>query len=275
MSVSVTIARYGAAVLMTAGLFAGTIATASDTPDPGGTREGILEEVGERGEWIPLFDGETLDGWSTKAVPEDQDYTWWRVVDGAIEANSMERGDHDYVWLYSEEEFDDFVLRMKFQAFRDSPGNSGVQIRSRYDETDEGGWLNGPQIDIHPPGPWRTGMIWDETRGNQRWLYPETLEDGWVNESMAVDGVEFYYADDEPAWNSLEITAVGAKLQAVLNGVKVMEYDGAGVLDDENHQAHGAGLDGHLALQIHSGDRLRIRFKDIVIQPLSIESESE
>ncbi len=273
MSTFTIVARWMAAVLMAAGLFSGSIATAADTPEADPSREEILGEMVQKGEWVSLFDGETLDGWSTKAVPEDQDYTWWRVVDGAIEANSMERGDQDYVWLYSDEEFDDFILRMKFQAFRDNPGNSGVQIRSRYDETDGGGWLNGPQVDIHPPGPWRTGMIWDETRGNQRWIYPEELEDGWVNESMAAEGLEFYYADDEPAWNDLEITAVGTKLQAVLNGVKVMEYDGAGVLDDENHQAHGVGLNGHLALQIHIGDRLRIRFKDIFIQPLSIEPE--
>ncbi len=227
----------------------------------------------EQGDWISLFDGESLDGWSTRAVEADLDYTWWRVADGAIEADSMERGDQDYVWLYSDDEFDDFILRLKFQAFRDNPGNSGVQVRSRYDETDGPGWLNGPQVDIHPPGPWRTGMIWDETRGNQRWLYPEVPDGGWVDESMAVDGLTFYYADDEPAWNSLEITALGTRLKAVLNGVTVMEYDGAGVLDDANHMERGVGLDGHLALQIHSGDRLRIRFKDIYILPLSAGAE--
>jgi hypothetical protein len=217
-------------------------------------------------EWVSLFDGETLDGWSVKAVAADREETWWRVVDGTIEANSMERGKHDYIWLYSDAEYGDFELQLKFQAFRDSPGNSGVQIRSRYDESDGPGWLNGPQVDIHPPGPWRTGMVWDETRGNQRWLYPSVLPGQWVDEGMAVPGLRFFYADDTPAWNDLEITASGTRLQAVLNGVTVMEYDGAGVLDDANHRARGVGLKGHIALQIHSGDRLRIRFKDIRIR---------
>lgn len=219
--------------------------------------------------WVSLFDGHTLTGWSVKSVPADRDQVWWRVVDGAIEANSLERGQHDYVWLYSDREYGDFVLQLKFQAFRDSPGNSGVQIRSRYDEADGAGWLNGPQIDIHPPGPWRTGMVWDETRGNQRWLYPAVPKGEWVNPSMAAAGLTMRFADEEPAWNRLEITAHGTRFKAVLNGVTVMAYDGAGVLDDAVHTAKGVGMKGHIALQIHTGDRLRIRFKDIRIRELS------
>ncbi len=59
---------------------------------------------------------------------------------------------------------------MKFQVYRDCPGNSGVQFRSRYDETENGGWLDGPQVDIHAPLPmaWRTGLIYDETREKRR-----------------------------------------------------------------------------------------------------------
>ena len=114
----------------------------------------------EAGEWVSLFNGTDLIGWTIKAVPEDQDKTFWSVVDGTIQANSLDRPEHDYVWLLTDKEYDDFILSLKFQAFKDSPGNSGVQIRSRYD--DEAGWLDGPQVDINPPGYWRCGMIWDE-----------------------------------------------------------------------------------------------------------------
>jgi hypothetical protein len=81
---------------------------------------------------------------------------------------------HNYVWLMTEREFTDFELRLKFQAFRDSPGNSGVQFRSRFDEMANGGCLDGPQVDINPPpeSSWRTGLIYDETRGEQRWVFP-------------------------------------------------------------------------------------------------------
>lgn len=54
----------------------------------------------------------------------------------------------------------------------------------------------------------------------------------------------------------------------MLNGVAVMEYDGAGVLDDANHRTRRVGLNGHVARQIHTGGRLRIRYKDLFIREL-------
>ena len=221
--------------------------------------------------WTSLFDGRTLDGWVVKTAPADRDQTWWRVVDGTIEANSLDRGRHDYVWLYSEREYADFVLRLKFQAFRESPGNSGIQIRSRYDETDGNGWLNGPQVDINPPGPWRTGMMWDETRGNQRWIFPNLERGKWVNEAMAAPGLKFHFADDEPAWNDLTIEARGTRVKVSLNGVLIADCDGAGILDDETHQSRNVGMKGHIALQIHANDRLKMRFRDIQVRDLSSE----
>ncbi len=219
-----------------------------------------------KGDWQPLFNGKSFAGWTVKAKPADVAKAFWTVEDGAILADSMGHKGHDYVWLVTNEEYGDFVLKLKFQAFKDSPGNTGVQIRSRYD--DAAFWLHGPQVDIHPPGPWRTGMVWDETRGNQRWLYPKVEKGKWVDESMAVPGVRIHYADQEPIWNELEITAKGTQLRAVLNGVRVMEYDGAGVLDDDLHRKLNVGMRGHIALQIHSGDQVRVRYKDIQINRL-------
>lgn len=222
----------------------------------------------EEGQWRPIFNGEDLSGWVVKCRPDDADNDFWRVEEGCIVADSLGHEGHDYVWLMTEEEYVDFEVRMQFQAFRDSPGNSGVQVRSRYDHGDGEGWLNGPQVDINPPGPWRTGMIWDETRGNQRWLYPDVPAGEWVDEGMAVEGLVLHYADDEPAWNDLVISVAGTRMQAVLNGVRVMKYDGAGVLDDETHRLRDVGMSGHIALQIHTGDQLRIRFRDIEIREL-------
>jgi len=111
-------------------------------------------------------------------------------------------------------------------------------------------------------------MIWDETRDSRRWLYPDVPRGKWVNESMANPTLKFYYSDERPGWNNLEISAVGTKLRAVLNGVVVMDWDDKAVLDDV-HRKHNVGLKGHIALQIHTGDQLKIRFKDIQIKDLS------
>lgn len=217
-------------------------------------------------DWTALFNGTDLTAWSVQCKPADRDKVFWKVDDGAILADSMGHEGHDYVWLVSDDLYTNFILRLRFQAYRDSPGNSGVQIRSQYDE--QAGWLDGPQIDIHPPGPWRTGMIWDETREVGRWLYPSVPQGQWVNQTMANPDLVFYYADEGPGWNTVEIAAVGTRITALLNGILVTNYDGAGILDDATHERRDVGMHGHIALQIHKGDQLRIRFKDIAIAEL-------
>ncbi|MCZ7639785.1 MAG: DUF1080 domain-containing protein [Verrucomicrobia bacterium] len=216
--------------------------------------------------WVSLFNGRDLTGWEVKCRPADAQRVWFHVVDGAIEANSLDATGHDYVWLTTAREYTNFVLRLQFQAFRDSPGNTGVQIRSRYDTA--AGWLDGPQVDIHPTGWWRTGMVWDETRGNQRWLWPAVPAGQWVDETMAKPGSRWFFADEPPGWNQLEIAAEGTRLRASLNGIPVMDWDGTGVLDDATHRERRVGLHGHIALQIHRGDQLRVRFKDLQIREL-------
>jgi hypothetical protein len=218
-------------------------------------------------EWQTLFNGTDLTGWTVKCKPADRDKQFFKVEDRTIVADSMATKEHDYIWLLTNREYSDFILRLRFRAFRSSPGNSGVQIRSRYD--DEAGWLDGPQIDINPPGPWRTGMIWDETRGVNRWLYPPVPKGRWVNESMANPDLAFYYSDEADGYNDLQISAIGTKIAVILNGVTVTQYDGRGVLNDQIHKERNVGMKGHIALQIHKNDLLKILFKDIRIKDLS------
>jgi hypothetical protein len=212
----------------------------------------------------PLFSGRDLSGWTVKCRLRDAGANFFRVDQGTILADSIGRPDHDYIWLVTDREYSDFVLRLRFQAYRDSPGNSGIQVRSRYDDAE--GWLDGPQIDINPPGPWRTGMIWDETRGSQRWLYPDLPRGKWVDESMAPPGLVFHYAGQPVAWNDLEVRADGSHIAATLNGIQVTRYAGAGVLDDLTHRGRQVGSRGVIALQIHRGDELRIRFADLQLR---------
>jgi len=218
--------------------------------------------------WTSLFNGKDLTGWIVKTLPGDRDKVFWKAVDGAIECDSMGRKKHAYVWLMTEKEFGDFELKLKFQAFRDSPGNSGIQVRSRYDESPKaprGGWLDGPQIDIHPPGPWRTGLIYDETREEKRWICP-SLKNWAIKREQGPKETKFKYADE--GWNEMTIRCDGTKIKTILNGITIADYDGAGVLDNEAHKKHNVGMKGQIALQLHSNDELRIRFKDIRIREL-------
>ncbi len=219
----------------------------------------------EAGEWESLFDGRALTGWHVEARSGDRGKGFWTVRDGAITADSLGRADHDYVWLVSDREFSDFELTLRVRGFRDSPGNSGIQFRSRYDES--AGWLDGPQMDVHPPAPWRTGLIYDETRGAKRWIHP-SLEDWRIEPSQGPKEWGWRYSDEGDGWNEVRIVARGTRVETVVNGITIAEFDGAGVLDDAAHRERGVGLAGHFALQLHRGDELLIQFKDIRVRTL-------
>ena len=220
----------------------------------------------KRDNWTPLFNGENFDGWTIKCKPEDQSKNYWAIKDGYIEVNSLGDKNHDYIWLMTDKEYQDFSLKLKFAAFKDSPGNSGVQIRSRYDNVE--GWLDGPQIDIHPQGPWRSGMIWDETRGMNRWIYPDIPKGSWVDESMREKVPEFNYSDNSITWNELEITVNKWSVVTYLNGTKITDFNDKALLATENHQKYNVGKIGHIALQLHIKDELRMLYKDILIKEL-------
>jgi hypothetical protein len=57
-------------------------------------------------------------------------------------------------------------------------------------------------------------------------------------------------------------------VKTILNGVVRTDWDGAGVLDNASHAGRNVGRVGHFALQLHTGDQLRIRFRDIRIRSL-------
>ena len=220
---------------------------------------------GAEKKWVPLFNGKDLSGWSVKCKPEDRAKGYWKVADGEIRVDSVGDKKHDYYWLLSDGEYADFELRLKFKIYRDVPGNSGIQIRSRYDEAE--GWLDGPQLDIHPPTPYRTGLIYDETRDVRRWINP-ALEKGnhKILPEMANPKIKLLYGDE--GWNEMVITAKGTHIKVVVNGEVASDYDGSGVLDDAVHKKYNVGMKGHIALQLHRRHELKARFKDIRIREL-------
>ncbi len=217
--------------------------------------------------WTSLFNGKDLDGWTVKCRPEDKDKTgYWKVEDGTITAETPPDSKHHYIWLLTEEEFSDFELRLKVQTYNRTTGNSGIQVRSRYD--DETGWLDGPQVDINPPGPWRCGFIYDETRGAQVWLWPDVGRPANAKPEHAPQGWKWFHADEGDVWNDVHILCKGTRIKTVINGVQVADYNGTGRLDGQAHRSRNVGMKGHLGLQIHPGKELLIRFKDLKVKEL-------
>jgi len=227
------------------------------------------ENQAQGNKWEPLFNGKDLAGWTVSCLPQDSGKVFWTVKDGAILCDSIGKKDHNYVWLVTDREFGDFELRLKFQAYSDSPGNSGLQFRSRYDKADGGGWMNGPQVDIHPPKSmsWRTGLIYDETKGENRWIFP-SLKNSDMPVTLEPKEHVMKYAEDGDGWNELRLICKGMRIKTIVNGIVCTDWDATGLLDNELHRQHNVGQKGHFALQLHNGDELRIKFKDIEVKEI-------
>jgi len=181
-----------------------------------------------------------IPAWTVKCQPRDQDKVFWRADDGTILCDSLGRRDHNDVWLISEKEFGDLELKLKFQAYTNSYGNSGVQFRSRYGiNAENGGWLDGPQVDIHPPAAlsWRTELIYDETHGDRRWVSP-SLSNSKIGAEFKPAHHVFKYAGDGDGWNDLTIIVQGTRVKTIVNGVVRTDWDGAGILDNAAHRQH-------------------------------------
>ncbi|MCP5118767.1 MAG: DUF1080 domain-containing protein [bacterium] len=123
--------------------------------------------------------------------------------------------------------------------------------------------MDGPQADTHPPAPWRTGFIYEETRGTPSWNSP-SLEDWKIDESHARKGWK-WHAD---GWNTMRIECRGTRIRTWVNAAPITDYDGKGTLDDADHLLRRVGLTGHIALQLHNKDELLVQFKEIRLRPL-------
>jgi regulator of RNase E activity RraA len=76
----------------------------------------------QKDEWISLFDGKSLDGWSVHSG-----FAKYRVEDGVIVGSTVKGSPNTF--LCTDREYGDFIL--EFEVLLDPRLNSGVQIRSK------------------------------------------------------------------------------------------------------------------------------------------------
>lgn len=157
----------------------------------------------------------------------------WYVEDGELICESGP--DKQYGYLTTDKFYKNFDLSLKFK--QESNGNSGVFIRSTVKGTTVSGW----QVEVAPPNH-DTGGIYESYGRN--WLV------------KIPDEKEGYLKMGE--WNTLRIRAMGDKVQTWLNGNAMVDFD------DEKI---GKG-EGSIALQIHDGGGIKVRWKDMMLEEL-------
>ncbi len=177
-----------------------------------------------------LYDGNSLDG--------------WRVVGGestfeaAGEAIVGRHGPGTNTFLRTDKSYGDFSLKMQMRW--DEFGNSGVMFRAHQRGGD--GRVYGYQYELDFAERAWSGGIYDEAR--RGWI--ANLEDNQAaREAIRLQD-----------WNEIEIEVRGASLKTWINGVPA-----ADIID-------GLSTEGFIALQVHSGDKGVIRWRNIRIKEL-------
>lgn len=138
--------------------------------------------------------------------------------------------DKNYGYLATEREFKDFRLSVDF--FQEANGNSGVFFHSSIDGTRISGW----QAEVAPAGL-HTGGIY-ESYGRGWLIKPDQANDRALNTG---------------GWNTLVVEVTGNRVTTWLNGQLMVE-----LIDTQI-----GSRTGKIALQIHDGGGVRVRWKNL------------
>ena len=181
--------------------------------------------------WVALFNGKGLTGWKNNGAEK------WVVEDGTILCESTAG---KYGYLTTEKTYRDFNLRLLFKG--EAKGNSGVFVRSRIlgIDPEHGPDIEGMQVEVDPSVGHHTGGLYES--GGRGWVIQPTAE----GERALKPG----------EWNVLEVSVHGNHYVTRLNGTQIVNYT----------DATPKFTNGCVALQIHTGGGVRMRWKDIYIQ---------
>ena len=181
------------------------------------TSMGCSDSVKDNTPWTPLFDGETLNGWTIKGGEAH-----YMVRDEIIVGSTVH--DTPNTFLTTDGMYGDFILELDYKV--DSTMNSGIQIRSNSFPHYRNGRVHGYQIEIDPSDrAWSAG-IYDEARR------------GWLN--TMDNNPKAQQAFKQNDWNHYRIEALGDTLKTWINDVPA-----AYLIDDKTSS-------GFIGLQVHS-----------------------
>jgi len=157
----------------------------------------------------------------------------WYVNNGELICESGP--EKKYGYLATEKFYKDYILELEF--FQESDGNSGVFFRS----TIEGTIITGWQVEVAPPGLHSGGIYESYGRG---WLIkPDSKYDDIVRMGE---------------WNNMKIKVYKNKVTTWINNQEIIN-----LFDEKIGKANGS-----IALQIHDGGGIKVRWKNIMLTKL-------
>lgn len=154
----------------------------------------------------------------------------WYVDNGTLVCESGP--DKEYGYLATDQSFKNFELTVQFK--QEADGNSGVFFHSSIEGTKITGW----QAEVAPAGK-HTGGIY------------ESYGRGWL--IQPAPDREQYLKQGE--WNTMKVIVKNDKVTTILNGHEMIT-----LTDDKIGAANG-----QIALQIHSGGGIKVRWKNLSI----------
>lgn len=160
----------------------------------------------------------------------------WFVENGELICESGPKAEYGY--LSTKNHYKNFELTLEFK--QEADGNSGVFIRSTFEGTKVSGW----QVEVAPPGLHTGGIYESYGRG---WLVKPEPE----KEKVLKEG----------EWNTMKIRVVDQDIVTWLNGVEMIH-----LTDEKIGQGEGA-----IALQIHDGGGIRVKWRNIKIKPAEMQ----
>jgi len=158
----------------------------------------------------------------------------WFVDNGDLVCESGP--DKQYGYLSTNKTYKSFELTLEFK--QEANGNSGVFFRSSIEGVKISGW----QCEVAPVNH-HTGGIY-ESYGRGWLIQPDSTKEKYLKTGK---------------WNKLKLRVVGDEVTTWLNGHQMI------YIKDEKI---GAG-NGFIALQIHDGGGIKVRWKKIMIKELN------
>lgn len=157
----------------------------------------------------------------------------WYVDNGDLICESGP--DKEYGYLGTDKDFKNFELTLEFK--QEANGNSGVFFHSTIEGTKITGW----QAEVAPPGS-HTGGIY-ESYGRGWLIQPTEDKDRYLKMGK---------------WNTMKVRVKGNVVTTWLNGHEMIT-----LTDDKIGERNG-----QIALQIHSGGGIKVRWRNIKVREL-------